>query len=379
MRAPLPLLVLAAALVLAACAPGAPRAGPAARPAGGSADRPAQASLRPDYFAGKTVTLLVNYSPGGPTDVFARLLAQYLDRHLPGQPTIIVENKPGAGGAVGINHHYNLSKKDGLTIGVFTPHYSGQLLGAEGVQFDESQFLYLGATTESQVSFIHPSVGVRVMRDLPAATAEIVAGGLAPDSSKDMAIRASLNLLGVRYKYVTGYPGNSDIRAAYQRGEVNYVEESLTGWFTGVAPLVSAGQAIGLAQRGTMRGGQVVRDPRVPDLPTYLEVAVELKGEAVKQTVEYRALLALIAMSAASREVVYPPGTDPAVVEVMRKALADTFADPEFLAAAEKILGFQIEFMPGAEAQELVQRIVRETGQDAAAIEYLKRLTREKN
>ena len=380
MRTPLKLLALGTLLTLAvACAPSAPRGGAAAKPGPNPAGQSAPAPLRAVYFAGKTVTLLVNYSPGGPTDVFARLLAQHLDKHIPGKPTIIVENKPGAGGAVGINHHYNVSKKDGLTIGVFTPHFSGQILGAEGVQFDESKFLYLGATTESQVSFVSPSVGARTMRDLATTSAEIVAGGLSPDSSKDMAVRTALNLMGAKYKYVTGYPGNSDIRAAFQRGEVNYVEESLTGWFTGVAPLVSAGNAIGLAQRGTARGGQIVRDSRVADIPTYLEVAVDLKGEAVKQSVDYRAMVSLIAMSASSREIVYPPGTDPAVVETMRKAMVDTFADAEFQAAAEKMLAFQIDFLPGAEAQDLAERIVRDASQDPDALEYLKRLTREKN
>jgi tripartite-type tricarboxylate transporter receptor subunit TctC len=381
MRPSLLHLALGALLVVAAtgCTPNAPRAGSAAKPAANPAGQASAPALRPDYFAGKTVTLLVNYSPGGPTDVFARLLAQHLDRHIPGKPTIVVENKPGAGGAIGINHHYNVSKKDGLTIGVFTPHFSGQLLDAEGVQFDESKFLFLGATTESQVSFINPSIGARTMRELPQATGEIVAGGLSPDSSKDMAIRNALNLLGVKYKYVTGYPGNSDIRAAFQRGEVNYVEESLTGWFTGVAPMVSAGTAVGLGQRGTARGGQIVRDPRVSDIPTYLETAIELKGEAVKQSVEYRALLALIAMSATSREVVYPPGTDPAVVQAMRQAMNDTFADPEFAAAAEKILGFQMDFLPGPEAGDLAVRIVQDAGRDPEALEYLKRLTKEKS
>jgi tripartite-type tricarboxylate transporter receptor subunit TctC len=359
------LLLVAPLLACARAAPGQP-----------AASKPAAAG-RTDYFAGKTITLLVNYSAGGPTDVFARLLAQHLDRHIPGRPTIIVENRPGAGGIVGINHLYNVVRKDGLTIGVFTPHLSGQLLGAEGVQFDESRFFYLGATSESQVAYVHPSLG-RSFRELARGSAEVVAGGLSPDSSKDMAIRAALNLLGVKYKYVTGYPGNADVRAAFQRGEVNFTEESLTGWFTGAASLVQAGNAVPVGQRGIVRGGQIVRDPRVPDIPTYFEIALERRGEEVRRSVEYRALAALVGMGALSREVVYPPGVDQALVDLMRQALADTFADPEFLAAAEKILSFQIDFLPGAEAQEIVQRIVREAGEDPEAMEYLRRLAKER-
>jgi tripartite-type tricarboxylate transporter receptor subunit TctC len=344
---------------------------PAARQAASAA--PASTS-----FAGKTITLSVNYSAGGPTDVFARLLAQHLDRHIPGKPTIIVDNKPGAGGIVGMNHVYNVVRKDGLTIGVFTPHYTGQILGAEGVQFDESQFQHLGATAESQASFVHQRVA-RSGRELPQATAEVIAAGLSPDSSKDMSIRSALNLLGVRFKYVTGYPGNSDMRAAFQRGEVNFVEESLTGWFTGVQPLLKEGGAVPVAQRGISRNGQIVRDPRLADVPTYFELAEELRGPDVRNTVEYRALTTVVNTSAMSREIVYPPGVDPAVVDLMRQAVADTFADEEFLAAAEKLLGFKMEFIPGSEAAALAQRIIRESSADADALEYLKRLTKERD
>jgi tripartite-type tricarboxylate transporter receptor subunit TctC len=356
----------------------APAAAPA-KPAKPAAQQPAQGAARDNYFAGKTVTLSVNYSAGGPTDTFARLMAQHLEKHIPGRPNVIVENKPGAGGVVGMNHVYNVARKDGLTIGVFTPHYTGQVLGAEGVQFDESKFLHLGATTESQASVVGSSVGVRSMKDLPTATAEVVAGGLSPDSSKDLSIRTALNLLGVKYKYVTGYPGNSDFRAAFQRGEINFAEESLTGWFTAIVPWIQQGQAVPMGQRGTIKNGQIVRDSRLPDVPTYFEVAVEARGESVRQTVDYRALATIINTNAMSREVVYPPGVDSALVEVMRKAMLDLFADPEFLAGAEKVLGFQMEFMSGAEAHELAQRIINEGARDTEAVEYLKRLSRDQN
>jgi tripartite-type tricarboxylate transporter receptor subunit TctC len=370
------------ALVLAACAPGASSgaAGAPAKPAkpGRQDAAPAaQAAPRGDYFAGKTVTLLVNFSPGGPTDVFARLLARSLDQHIPGRPTIIVENKPGAGGMIGMNYVYNVSKKDGLTVGVFTPGFPGQILGSEGVQYDEGEFANLGVTLESQASFGRAELGVKSMQELLQANTEVVFGGLSPDSSKDLGMRAVLNTLGVKYKYVTGYPGNADFRAAFQRGEINYAEESLTGWFTAIVPMIQAGQAVPMGQRGVLRDGQFVRDQRLADLPTYTEVVVAARGEAVKQTLDYRAMVALIGMNVTAREIVYPPGVDPALVEVMRQAVADTFQDAEFLEAAEKVLGFQQVFMPGAEAQELAQRVLRQTREDPEAVEYLKRLTKQ--
>jgi tripartite-type tricarboxylate transporter receptor subunit TctC len=370
--------------LLGACAPAAPAGAPTA---GGPAVAPARAAkpgaaggasaARGDTFAGKTLTVLVNYSAGGPADVTARLMAQYLDRHIPGRPTIIVENKAGAGGIIGMNYLYNVARKDGLTLGVHTPAYAGQMLGAEGAQFDEAKFLYLGALSESQVLFANANLGARTLTDLTRTTGEIVAGGLSPDSSKDMGIRVVLNLVGAKYKYVTGYPGSNDVRAAFQRGEVNLSEESLTGWATGYAPFVKDGTAVPLGQRGLLRGGEIVRDERFVDVPTYFELATGQRGDEAKQSLEYRALATLVGTSAMSREFIYPPGTDAALVDTMRQAMADLFADPEFLAAAEKLFSYRMEFLPGAEAQDLAQRIVQQSSEDVEAVEYLRRLTKQ--
>ena len=372
-------------VLLAACAPAAPTApaapgaagaAPAAKPA--ARQQASRAASTTDYFAGKTVTLLVNYSPGGPTDTFARLLAQQMDRHIPGRPTLIVENKAGAGGLIGKNQLYNASKKDGLTMGVFTSVFGHQLVGGDGVQYDSAGFQWLGGITETSISFANTDLGMRSMRDLLNVTDEIVAGGLAPDTAKDMSIRTSLNLLGLKYKYVTGYPGSSDARLAMQRGEVNYYEDSLVSWFSGFAPMAKEGVLIPLAQRGIPKNGQIVRDPRVADIPTYNEVAVDVRGESVKQSVEYRAMTTITLLSGISIVGLYPPGVDPALVEVMRQAITETFADPEFQAMVDKQLGYQLQETTGAEAQELAEQIMRDAREDQEALDYLRRLSREK-
>jgi hypothetical protein len=136
---------------------------------------------------------------------------------------------------------------------------------------------------------------------------------------------------------------------------------------------------VAVAQRGNPSGGLIVRDPRVSDIPTYGEIAIELKGDAVRQTVDYHALTMIAQLGAMLRAMVYPPGVDAGLVEVMRQAMAETFADPEFQAAAEKQLGFQFEFVPGAEAQELAQSILNQASDDREALDYLRRLSRETN
>jgi tripartite-type tricarboxylate transporter receptor subunit TctC len=372
-------------VLLASCAPAAPAA-PAGPGAAGAApvSKPAarqQASRgapNADYFAGKTITMLVNYSPGGPTDTFARLLAQHLDRHIPGRPTLVVENKAGAGGLIGKNHLYNAVKKDGLTMGVYTSVFGHQLVSGEGVQYDSAGFQWLGGITETSISFANTNLGMHSMRELLNVKDEIIAGGLAPDTAKDMSIRTSLNLLGLKYKYVTGYPGSGDARLAMTRGELNYYEDSLVSWFSGFAPMAKEGTLIPLGQRGIPRNGQIVRDPRVPDIPTYNEVAVEVRGESAKQSLEYRAMTTITLLSGISIVGLYPPGVDPALVEVMRQAMTDTFADPEFQAMVDKQLGYQLQEISGAEAQELAEQIMRDAREDQEALDYLRRLSREK-
>src|SRR3954468_15870649 len=316
-------------LVLLACTPATPGgapAAPAAKPARAAAPAAAQAATQGDYFAGKTLTLLVNFSAGGPTDIFARMLAPYLERHVPGRPRMIVENKTGAGGVIGANQLYNLGRRDGLTLGIFTSPFGNQILDGDGVQYDAARFLWVGAVPETSISYASPSLGIRAARDVVRASGEIVVGGLAPDSAKDLTMRTYLDGLGVPYKYVTGYPGQAEVVLAYRRGEVNYGEDSLTSWMANVIPIVQEGAAVAVGQRGIIRNGQVVRDPRVADIPTLYELAVDLKGEGVRTTVDFRAHTLVAQMMAVTRALVYPPGTGEDVVAVMREAMGATFA-----------------------------------------------------
>ncbi len=204
-----------------------------------------------------------------------------------------------------------------------------------------------------------------------------MAGGLSPDSTKDLSIRTFLNLFGAKYKYVSGYQGSADARLAMLRGEINYFEDSLTSWYANYLPLLKDGTVVPLGQRGLIRDGQIVRDPRVGDVPTYAEIAVAVRGETVKQTVEYRAMANVVRMVSLLLAIVYPPETSPALVDTMCQAVAETFADPEFQATAEKQVGFPIESVAGARAQEAAERILREASADAEALDYLRRLARQ--
>lgn len=190
--------------------------------------------------------------------------------------------------------------------------------------------------------------------------------------------RTYLGLLGARYRYVTGYPGNADARAALLRGEINFYEESLTGWVSAILPLVKDGTVFSMGQLGTIRGGEVVRDPRAADIPSYAEIVVGLRGEEVRKTPEFRALRSLAKMYSMLRAIVLPPGVEPGVAEALRKAIADTFADREFQAQVQQQLGFQFEFAPGAQAQRRAEEIIKEMTEDKEVLQYLRSLAQQK-
>jgi tripartite-type tricarboxylate transporter receptor subunit TctC len=327
------------------------------------------------HFAGKTLTLVVNFSAGGPTDIFGRLLARHLGNHVPGNPTVIVQNVPGAGGKIGANQVYLAAKNDGLTIGIFTSPFANQILQGEGVQYDSAKFAWLGGVSEGDVTFVNSSLGVMQANELSGSTTEVVVGGFTPDSGVDISERTILSLWGVNYRYVSGYPGTAEARNALLRNEINFFQVSLTDWFSSVVQLVRDGSAMSIGQSGILEQGEVVRDPRLPDIPTYEEIAVSLKGPEVKNTVQYRASVALLKIQdALLRAVVVPPGTDQAVVETLRKALADTMADDDFQAEARKSFGFELTFIPGAEAQTLATEIMQ--GTDTDILDNLRTLAR---
>jgi tripartite-type tricarboxylate transporter receptor subunit TctC len=303
---------------------------PAAAPAPRAVKPAGQSAAAGESFAGKTVTLSVNYSPGGPTDVFARMIQPFLEKHIPGRPTVVVENRPGAGGLIGKNHVYNLPRQDGTTLGVFSATFGHQVVGSDNVQYDSARFHWLGGTADSSVGFVHKDVGARTMREMVNPPNEIIAGGL-------------------------------------------------TSWNATFAALQKDGTAVPLGQRGILRGDQVVRDPRVADLPTFQELAVQIKGEGVRSTVEYRALGVLVGLQSITQAVVAPPNTPPETVAMLRQALSNVFADPEFHAAGERQLGYPLETVDGPEAQAQAEKIIRDSRDDVEAIEYLRQLARERN
>lgn len=325
-------------------------------------------------FKGKTIRLLVNFSAGGPTDVLGRLVARYLPKHVPGNPATIVQNMPGAGGVIGANYIYEIAKADGLTIGVFSGMYLPQVLGGSGVRFDLNKMPIIAGAAETSVVYIRADAGVRSPADLLKPSKPVVVGGFTRENNKDLALRMALTLLGVPYRYVTGYAGVAELRVAVQRGEINYTSESLTGYYTGGAVLVREGVVVPLYQEGLLGpDGDIVRDAR-SDLPSYREFYRMIKGndpsgplwEAFKISGGSRSML---------RFITVPPKTPASVVATLRRGFKETFEDPEFIAESKRTLRFQLITYVGDEAEKVNAAVFRAAA--GPGREALKKLAQE--
>lgn len=310
------------------------------------------------YYKNKTVRFLVNFSAGGPTDVFGRLIARYFPKHVAGNPAVMVQNMAGAGGIIGANYVYEIAKPDGLTIGVFSGMYLPQILGGAGVRYDLNKMPIIAGAAETSIVYIRTDTEVKTPADLLKPAKPVIVGGFTRENNKDLALRLAFDLLGIPYRYVTGYAGVAELRVAIQRGEINVTSESLTGYNTGGILMVKDGTLVPLYQEGLLgSGGDTIRDTR-SDLPSFPEFFRKVKGsdpsgplaDAYKISGGSRTML---------RFITVPPKTPNDLLQVIRKAFRDTFADAEFKAEAERMLQFQPVTFVGEEAEKVNAAVFR--------------------
>jgi tripartite-type tricarboxylate transporter receptor subunit TctC len=174
------------------------------------------------FYKGKRLTMLINFAAGGPSDIEGRLLARHLTKHIDGQPQIIVQNKDGAGGLVGTNYVGEVGPRDGSMVGFFTGAAWKYVIEPESHRVDFSTFEFIGFQPGNAVYSVKSDLppGMKESADILKAQG-LVAGGLAIESSKDLLIRATLDMLGVPFKYVTGFRSSATARLAVQRGEIS--------------------------------------------------------------------------------------------------------------------------------------------------------------
>ena len=291
-----------------------------------------------DFYRGKTIHFLIGVGAGGDYDVQARLAARYLGKYIPGNPAIVTENMIGAGGLNMTNYLFNVAPKDGTYIGIIANNFPAlQAVDGRGVQFDANRFQWLGALTpETHTMAVMSSVGVKTVED--AKQTEVIAGA-SGRGAITYTFPAMMNeLIGTKFKIVTGYSGGADINLAMERGEVGARSNSWSSWKVTKPEWVKSGAITVLAQGGR-------RQPELANIPSV---------EDLGRTEDDRQVIRVLMLSASlGRPVAAPPGVPQERVMALRVAFLATTRDPGLLAEA-KASRIEIEPVTGEEMQKLI-------------------------
>ncbi len=327
-------------------------------------------------FKGKTVSILIPYTVGGAADIMARQMLPFMERQIPGKPTVIIKNMPGGGGIVGENWVYNSAPQNGTVIGQFSTAVTDTIFKPEKTKFDLAKLRWLGGVRETTVAFMSKDLGITQGIELANVKQKIFLGTSSLQSTRSMLPRLFMRILGIDHKVVTGYGSSGDMRAAIRRGELNVTNDSQSGYFAAVIPMVEEGVVIPIAQEGTVKDGKIVRDPRLPDLPTYFELLLQIKGDAVKKTPDYRAMELLAFMAGVRRGWVYAPGVPNQVFDTMAASFDRFLKDPEMIAHFQKAIGFKLVSLNAQGAQAIVDKVVKLQKKDPESLAILEELAR---
>ena len=300
----------------------------------------AAAPVSAQYYAGKTVTIIVGYKTGGGYDATARLLARHLPKHIPGKPTVIVQNMPGANSLIAANHVYSVAKPDGLTIGTFNRNLPiAQLTGVQGVKFDMAKFAWIGsAASESTILAIRDDLPYRTFEDLKKADKEIVIGATGPGANTYDFPLLLKELLGAKLKIVSGYSSSSDIMLAIERKEV----DGRAGSFSSIRPFIDRKLV-----RPVVRARAV--EPGIEKLPV---------DESLAPNARAKAIMALrSAPEVIGRPYVMHPSTPAEHLKTIREAFDKAIKDAELVAEAKKAK-MELEYVPGDEAVKVMKEVL---------------------
>ncbi len=325
-------------------------------------------------FEGQTIRIALNNTSGGPSDLLARQFAPFMKTYLPGNPTIIIENRPGAGGAVGANYVYAQAKPDGLTIGFLVGVVTQGLIGGENIRFDPAKFLWVGAVSQTQVLLAAKELNLSSFRDLLKPAKPLVMAGMGTNSTADVAHRLFLDMIGAKYKAVSGYPGQPEIQLALSRGEANLANAGHTLYLARRDTIRKEGLYDAVLQRGEYApDGTFRRNPQLAEIPTMIEAITEINPAALK-SVDFATNRSLVGAFAVHFGYMLPPGTPPAIVSTIRTAISGALNDPEARALVRKSLSVDYDFVDGQTSQGIVEKLRAEYHADPRIAERLKQI-----
>ena len=319
-----------------------------------------QARADDPFYKGKRINLVINFAAGGPADIEGRLFAKHFAKHVDGSPGIIVQNKDGAGGLVGTNYLGELGPRDGTMAGYLTAAAWTYVIEPQSYRVPFDQYEFVAYQPVNVVYYMRADTppGMKSAADIMQAKG-LVTGGLAADSSKDILIRLTLDMLGLPYKYVTGFRSSAPARLALQRGEINFFSESSPSYFGVVEPSLTKTEQVipvwydPISDGRTFAPFKPMDDQQVASFPEFYR---KLKGALPSGRLwdVYRTNLAVD--SAMLRTVVLPPGVPQASIGALRKAMERLNSDKEFAEEALKAIQFVPQFVTGGDLNAQVRR-----------------------
>jgi tripartite-type tricarboxylate transporter receptor subunit TctC len=316
------------------------------------------------FYQGKTVTIIVGYQSGDGYDIWARLLAAHLPKHIPGEPAMIVQNMPGAGSRIAANYIYNVAKPDGLTLGAIGPSlYLDQIIGKKEVKFDWAKFGWIGSTEATPYLFYMKTDSpyknfddIRSAKDAPkcSATSSGTSGHFVPKLLEEA--------LGAKFNVIMGYKGGAEQDLAFERGEVVCRSLSIPTFFAREPFLTWRKYNV---VRLLMQSGRK-RDPRAPDVSTIYELMEEYK------TPEDTRKLASAVLSSGDlgRPFIAPPKLAKERLQTLRDGFQKTMSDPAFLDDV-KLRKLDADPTFGEEMEKMSREAV---SQPKAIVERMKKL-----
>lgn len=299
------------------------------------------ARAQENYYKGRTINMVIGYSVGGGYDLYARLLARHLGRFIPGNPTVIPQNMPGAGSLKAVEYLIQVAPKDGTVIGTFGRTIPLAPL-LEGATFDPQRLAWIGSiTSDTSVCITSSEAGVKSWADLK--TREYTAAGEGKGADPDVFANIIRNIFGYKVKLVTGYPGTAEMMLATLRGEVD--------GFCGISYSTLRARHQDLLQQKKLNiivQAALKKDPMLPDVPLMIDLGSD---DAQRQ-----ALRLLLAAQTMARPFAMPAGTPQDRVDMIRKAFDQTMKDPAFKEDADKA-ALDIDPLDGAQLADLLKQL----------------------
>jgi tripartite-type tricarboxylate transporter receptor subunit TctC len=309
------------------------------------------ASAQSNFYQGKTVTLIIGSGAGTAYDIYGRLQANHIAKYLPGNPNIIVQNMPAAGGIVAANYVYGVAKPDGLTLASINPaHYFNQIQGNKEIKFDWTKFTWLASSDKSEhMLYMRTDAPYKSIADIRKASEAPKCGATGTGTSGHYIPRMLEEALGTKFTVVTGYAGGNEIDLATERNEVVCRSFTTAAYFAREPYHTWRKKNF---VRILMQTGEK-KDPRLPDTPLLSELMNEFKTSDLGR----RVVTVMLGSGELGRPIVTHPATPPDRTKLLREAFMKAMADPALLAEAAK-QNLEITPVSGEELTKIAKEVI---------------------